>query len=484
MISKETINSIYPILDVLTAANTRVYPLDESPLRALNNAANTLVVESHTNETGFMEAWTKSLERSCVLGQTGINEMPTEDGSLVTINASLFSLSLDESASLIATSVKNAMSNARNTVLPIYNSVIDKMTEYLEDVTVVREPYELIDINLTPVWESPVVQLALDKFEPALVSMARSKIPRVPCPESLEEDLITGSVEFDRAFALAVKESGVSVSELFDAMFNGVGDLSGVLQPYYLTRNKSIVMFLMAYILQSRPVANTGVSSDRWESCLLEMTRTLGNGCSFIIQLNESDFNAKKLFYGIDQASNKVHLNGSVYDQWLTEGGTPELLFGAVMQYVNEGMVIGYQETLDKRTQLIAVWGEYHASQKVLGEAFRVDRIKKGLFTLIGDEINNADLIILPDEVNKKAMVGHLTKEIAAINAHSANNLGVVTLDIICDVMFYHTPAKYLLKRNNDHCENGLTPDEAATQTMIEYISTWICSGLAISKQG
>ncbi|MFX3780852.1 hypothetical protein ACJBQ6_10725, partial [Streptococcus suis] len=74
------------------------------------------------------------------------------------------------------------------------------MNEYMEDVTVIPELYEIVDVELAPVWENPVVQNALSNHTVSSRSLDRANIKRVVAPENLEEHLITGAVGFDQAF--------------------------------------------------------------------------------------------------------------------------------------------------------------------------------------------------------------------------------------------------------------------------------------------
>jgi len=109
MINKETLSSVQPIITQLTAANRLLIPNEASPIYALNDAAYTPLLDTYTDETGFEDAWLKSLSRSPVMGAVGINETTTDSNDQVTINVSLHSRSMEEAATLVSSSVRTAM---------------------------------------------------------------------------------------------------------------------------------------------------------------------------------------------------------------------------------------------------------------------------------------------------------------------------------------------------------------------------------------
>lgn len=485
MISRETLNAVYPIVEKLDATSHLLIPSETSPIFALNDAAITPVVDMHEDETGFEEAWLESLSRSPVLGAVGANETETDAGTQVTINLSVYSRTLDEGAELLAMSVRNAMKHARSVASPTINNMIDLMNEYMEDVTVIPEPYEIVDVELAPVWENPVVQNALSNHTVSSRSLDRANIKRVVAPENLEEHLITGAVGFDQAFQTSLRNSGLTALEVFDYLFNGSSALTAMVHPFYQSRNKTVIAYLMASILMDKPVPNSGMSGFEWETLLQSMVNVLGEGCNFIYQAHQSDLDSNVLHYDTDIVNGKIYLNSAVYEKWLNEGGTPEIILGAVMnQQNNPSEVLSYSSLLGRKDILINVWNNYHASKRILEDNKRLDKIKNGLYACLIktiDEMQNADL---PDLAVKENLVTRAKEHVAEVNNHHINDMGKLCMDIACDVLFYHTPSKYLLNRISDRCEEGMSPDEAATAVMMEYITDWIASGLGVVKQG
>ncbi len=485
MINRETLNAIYPIVEKLDATSNLLIPSEVSPVFALNEVAMTPIVDMHEGETGFEEAWLESLQRSPVLGAIGANETETDAGTQVTINLSMYSRTLEEGAEMLAMSVRNAMKHARTVASPTVSNMIDMMNEYMEDVTVIPEPYEIVDVSLAPVWDNPVVMSALEKHQTKIRSLDRSSIRRVAAPEDLDEHLVTGAVAFDQAFQQSLRDAGMTAQEVFDYLFNGSKALSGVEYPFYKTRNKTIIAYLMASILLDKPVANSGMDSIEWETTLQSMLNVLGEGCNFIYQTHQSDIDANVLHYDTDMVNGKVYLNSVIYDKWLNEGGTPEVIFGAVMnQQHNPSEIISYTQTLDRKEILMNVWSNYHASKRILEDNKRLDKIKNGLYACLVKTIDEMDSADLPELAVKDNLVTRAKEHVAQVNNHHINDMGKLCLDIACDVLFYHTPAKYLLNRITDRCEEGMSADEAATAVMMEYVTDWIALGLGVVKQG
>ena len=485
MISRETLNAIYPIVEKLDATGHLLLPSETSPVMALNDVSMTPVIDMHEGETGFEEAWLESLQRSPVLGAVGANETETDAGTQVTINLSVYSRTIDEASEFLALSVRNAMKHARTVASPTVSNVIDLMNEYMEDAATIPEPYEIIDLSLAPVWSNPVVQSALDKHLPKIRDMDRASIRRVPAPENLDEHLITGAANFDQMFEESLRTSGLSAQEVFDHLFNGSKALSGVEYPFYKTRNKTILAYLMASVLLDKPVPNSGMDSFEWETTLTTMVNVLGEGCRFILQSEESDKDAKILHYETDAVNGKVFLNGDTYEAWLNEGGTPEIIFGAVLNQLDRPSdVISYSSTLERKDELMNVWSTYHSSKRILEDNKRLDKIKNGLFACLIKTIDEMDSADMPELAVRDNLITRAKEHVAQVNNHHINDMGKLCMDITCDVLYYHTPAKYLLNRISDRCEEGMSTDEAATAIMMEYVTDWVALGLGVVPKG
>lgn len=485
MINQETLTAIYPLVEKLSKAGYMVIPVEESPLYALNQAAYSPVIDSWEGETGFIEAWLASLERTPVLGMVGINETTTDANSTVTVNLSMYSRSLDECADLLAMSVRNAMSHARNVARPTVSSIIDSMNEFVVNSSVVKEPYEIVDVSLTKVWDNPVVLGTMDSFKPRLQRLARKDIPKVPVPEDLSDHMTTGAVAFDQAFTNAIRETGVTVEDAFNTLFNSSADLTAEAYPFYRTRNLSMVCYLMASILLKKPIKGSGLDGLQWETLLHRMTNTLGDGCKFIYETYQSDQSADILHFDTDEVDGKVYLNGPVYERWLNSGGSPEIIFGALLnQRDNPSKPILFSETLENKDQYLRFWTNHHATVRSLEDAKRLDMVKNGLYSSLVLAIDDAERAYLPDLAPKETLYTRAKELVSKVTTHDISDIGKLCQSLTCDVMFYHTPSKYLLNRINDRCNEGLAPDEAATAVMIEYITDWMALGLHVKKQG
>jgi len=483
MINKETLSSVQPIITQLTAANRLLIPNEASPIYALNDAAYTPLLDTYTDETGFEDAWLKSLSRSPVMGAVGINETTTDSNDQVTINVSLHSRSMEEAATLVSSSVRTAMKHARNVAGPTVSNVIEMMQEYTVNATVDKEPYEIVDVSLSTIWESPVVLVALDKHVSRIKSIERSEIPPVPLPTDLSGHVVTGSPRFDKAFNDALRDAGMTVDAVFNDIFHSPRKASGVDFPMYRTRTKTLISYLLVSILADKPVPNSGMNGTAWDTLMHKLLNVYGDGCKFILETYESDVASNVLHYDTDLATDRIYLNGPVYDKWLNEGGTPEVILGALLNSLdNPNEAISYSATLENASTLMRVWEGYHVNIRLLNETKHLDMVKNGLFRCLVKSIEDIELMYLPETASRNALISRAKEYVSKVNSHTVNDIGKLCMSITCDVMFYHTPAKYLLCRIEDRCAEGMIVSEAATAVMIEYITDWIASGIGISK--
>jgi len=483
MISNETLTAISPIVTQLNNSGLRIHPHVASPVAALDNAAYTPLIDNWNEMSGFEEAWLKSLARMPVMGTSDPIESESDGDTIVTVNASLHTYSMAEAVDLVATSSRNALKHARTVAKPLIASVIENMNDFMEVASADTEPYEIIDIPVHSAWKNQTILGVLSKHKAANTRVPRSEIPGLPTPDSevLHKLLTTGLASFDTLIHGLLDDCGMTITDVFNDIFHSRIDLGVIEAPYYLNRNKMLLRYLVASMLIDNPVDNSQMTGMQWDTLLKRITNALGSACSMLQRIESEDVAAKVLSYGISDDHTKVYLNSVVYDKWLNAGGTPEIIYGAVLR-ADGNVVLGFDDTIENAKTYTHEWSTYHSSKRILQDNERLGKLKDALYSCVLKELDDFDASFYPKLATKAALITLAKERIAKVSNGQLKDTGKVCMDVVCDIFFYHTPAKYLLVRINDRCEEGMAPDEAATAVIAEYITDWVASGLIINE--
>ena len=79
-------------------------------------------------------------------------------------------------------------------------------------------------------------------------------------------------------------------------------------------------------------------------------------------------------------------------------------------------------------------------------------------------------------------MMDEAKKHVSKISHYQTAELGQICMTMVCHVMFKHTPALYILTRISELCDKGYSGEEAATLTVIEYITDWVAGSVTVAK--
>lgn len=484
MISQEVLTAIHPLVDQVNQTNHRLATTEASPVGGLNNASYTPLIDTFQGDSGFIEAWQTSLTRHPVTGGTDPVTDDAEGDDTILLPQSLHSLSMDEAASFVATGAINARTHAQNVAKPVIASMINNIEQYIDHQTAIVEPFELVEVGMLPAWTNSIVRSALEQhaFDNRIRTVPRSEVPNLPVPANIDSLVQTGSSSIDGVFSELLKETGLSAAEVFNMIFNGRQDVGTLTHPVYLTRNQSLLCYLMANVLLDSPVSDSGMSLMAWETLLHRIITAYADACNLIYSAHHDEVDSKIVFHGISDDGKILYLNGPVYDMWLDAGGSPEILFGA---YMNRSSIadMGFQTMLDNAQISQTSWGNYHSSQKRLQETERVRKIKDAMFSCILREIDDLDARYYPPGRTKENLITDAKDLMFKILPSDLSDVGDACLKFVCQVLFPHTNALRFLTEISRKAALGIDVEEAATEVTNEYITDWIVSGLLIFKE-
>lgn len=485
MISKETFNSIYPIVERLNEAHVRLSPIDESPIATLNDVGYSPIVDTFHGETGFEDAWVASLKRSPVLGLDKPYELVGQDENVVNIPVSLHSSSMNELVNYVSHHAKNAMSYARNVAVPAINEVTSHVETVISHSNVVKEQYEIVEIGLHAAWSLNIVNITLQSCNPETPVLSRALITKLPQPpEGYFAGLLnSGYVELDNILKSMISEFGFSVEESFNATFNGASHLGINEHPIYMTRNRVLFDYLVCSLVASNPYQGSGLGKDTWSILMHKAMQAIGGQCLRIMKYDQADSRSKVILLGVDDEKTHIYVNRDVYDLWIDAGGCPEIILGARLRDPIGCGHIAYTEMLEESATNAAVWENWKSAEQMRINADDFNAFKRGLFSALTSAINDFDPANGPGgEINTSALMSHAKEIVSRVKPYQLENSAMVCMVAVCDLLFAHTPSKDILLCLEATCANGTSPAEAAILVECDYIIDWLCQGIGIIK--
>lgn len=482
MITKSTINAVSGMVEQANALNLQLGATDTSLLGALVQAAETPVLDSTTVDVGWTDAWLDSLNGDLVFGSTAPVVVQTDSGEVLTVPVNMHSETLDRAASIIAGSVNGALNRARNVVKPLITDLIAKVEAGVAAEEVQSEPYEIVDVGVHDAWSNNIILGSLLRFEnyrrPEKV--ARADIPRIPMPADIASWMITGNGNVDVDIQGLLKSSGLTAENVFNSLFLSNDDIGGYLSQGFENRNLVLLQYLLCNALMIKPVPGSGLNSVAWETLTTKLALATGSACFFELKAMEEDRTSNRLLYKYDTKNGRVVLNSAVYDSFLEQGGTPELVYGAILN--GEQGKINSVSLLAEADKFRAAWSRYHTALRVRKSSAYFSNLKSAAYKAFCELVEGIDLTLLMPGANKPAILDQAKRYCDGIKPYQSSNIAHICLDLVCDMLFYHTPSKYLLIRINELCESGLSGEEAAAEVVIEYVADWMATAVCFRK--
>lgn len=482
MITKSTINAVSGMVEQANALNLQLGATDTSLLGALVQSAETPVLDSTTVDVGWTDAWLDSLNGDIIFGSTAPIVVQTDEGETLTVPVNMHSETLDRAATIIAGSVNGALNRARNVVKPLINELIDKTEAGISAEEIQTEPYEIVDVGVHDAWSNTIILGSLLRFEnyrrPEKV--ARADIPRIPMPSDIANYMLTGNASVDTDVQALLKSSGLTVEMVFNSIFLSNDDLGGYIPQGFENRNLVLLQYLLCNALMIKPVPNSGMNGMAWETLTTKLALATGAACYFELKAIEEDRTSNRLLYKYDTKSNRVILNSGVYDSFLEQGGTPELVYGAILN--GDVGKINSATLLADADKYRAAWSRYHTALRVRKSAAYFSNLKSAAYKAFCDLVEGIDMSLLMPGANKPAILDNAKRYCDTIKPYQSSNISHICLDLVCDMLFYHTPSKYLLIRISELCETGLSGEEAAAEVVIEYVSDWMATAICFRK--
>lgn len=477
MIKTEVLTSTIPLCQRLFEAKKIFVVGEYSPVAAVAESMYTPLVDTFHGETGFIEAFQAALALDNPIGAPKAVSLDNHDESEIAfIPTNDYVTTLEEASNAVAQGALLALNHAKNVASPIIDKVYQSVEEIMSESASAREDVEIFECNDAEAWGEPIIQGAISKHTGRGTRMTA---PRVPIPENIEEYLNSGSANLDAIFNKLLSDCSMSATDAVAMLLDG-GDHGAWPEPAYLNKNLVLIKYLVASLLAEKPLPNSGMGLEQWETALLGLQDTYGVLCNMIATEAAENREAKWLVLGQDYSLGRIYVDGKTYDTWLEAGGSPEILIGAYTARTSvQGMT--FEALLENAEVHKGQWSNYHALKQLKLESGRTARLREAVLSGIRHELYEMDSSLLPESTNMDKIEVALRKKVDQLSTYELETISTCLIGVVCDVLFPHTKAKFIIERMTARKDEGYDQKTAEAIVISEYITWWVLSGASIA---
>jgi hypothetical protein len=475
VLKRDTANAVFDLAKQVTDNDISLIPVDESPLTALINACISPSIAS-----GRQVAYSGiDADEFSPESFIGASRLKNSEG------ASEHDLVMDELIDTIAEAITKNLNEARNDVAPMIEMVHEEAVKAIAEATARgQHPYTLIPYFYGDVWDRDEIQDMAQRYSTIPRNNVRLSVV-VPLPEgkSIKDVLSTGMIALDDTIHdILARHGGESwAMSVYEWVFGPrhFAKLEDVLTMNYTDVDVSIIVMLLANALVQTVPEETNMTLDGYKAYMATIQAQAGANVYRILKRRANNVTSQTMVLErpsrYTDAGNLI-VNGDVYNRWLDEGGSPEILMGAVIGGRSEGYrdlladkdanLASYRRVKDQITNELT-----YAQFNALTASFRKS---------MTDIINNMEEGDLP--VPKSVLFTNLTYRLTRLHMHDLADLHIPARKIVCRTLYHHTDVEKYLEAietaHKDHPELDIR--EAAHLATGDIAVQWLLGQLTL----
>lgn len=473
MLTKGSLHAAYPLAERLASQGAVLAPLPNTPLEAIVNSSLIHVNVARATPNGMEtmgDFGTTLIEGSTFADQTGgvahDNEMAkaVENASV----AVLFNLDL-----------------ARNKVNPIVKAVMETAQKAMDDgAKASLSPLSVEPFYYLPIWDSALLSDLVERHTGTVLSETPLQSLQIPRPASFAEAMSTGAANFDAEVTSFCNSVGEEyLASVWNSVFspNAARTLITVLRGNYEQANAGLITYLMARRYNEEVPEGVNMDLNAWRAYISTIMAQAGRDVVRTLQKRRQDIQMGVLVIQSptsDEPAGVIKVNGDVYEQWLRDGGSPDLLMGAAFA----GNERGYKALLEKADFFMKSLQRNRALLESQAGFERFTNLVSGLRTALTAQIN-----ALPEDLavaGRAVLHERLRKHISHVSQSDLECLWSVARRLVCRTMFPHTDVEVVLKAIDKAAKENPEMDvrEAALLATVDYVSTWVSKMMTIES--
>lgn len=409
-------------------------------------------------------------------------------------NPSAHDTAIEELDNKITVYIKQHMSFAKNTVVPVINELHGLMQTFKDSF--VPKPassmFNIIQCEMPAV----VADVAFNEWmRPYGKDLAMDPISNLNLGERTAEEIVNLMLVQEKELDLAITTWVASKDENFiKRVWNGFFNVSldTTIKPFTMQEINLLDEVSKAHALLAVFLIARGLFANVSDNAK-NMTLATYNS----VTSSWRDWAGSRLYYSMDRVreyikkgvmvlttnpnTKECSVLGEVYRAWLKTGGNPEILLGMLVAGKRLITTTAIDEDVEN---LLARWRSYtsfHDNAEFNKTILYFKNALTSNFALMMDRITEEECLLNPGY--RRLVKQYFEEELANITNEDMADLDEVCLRVVCRARYYYTDSEKILRGINAAMKHNpsLSVQEAAFASMTDYVVDYICDQMYVT---
>lgn len=388
----------------------------------------------------------------------------------------------------IAAATQNHIAYARTVVSPAVTAFMEAIVAKMGEKEDVASRYKVSTRTLPLPMQNFAFRDSLQDYDGGVYAAPESYLHLQPLQTAeIIELLQTGSKEVDKALELWLVSIGESqLQHVWTSLFTGEGadrDFISMLEDEKYGVDNAIIVYLLARRLFDNIPENAGMGLVQYQTICSQYRDA---AVQRMLQAYEHDDNLQQgQIFMIRTSADKreVILFEPVYRQFLQDGGSVEVVLGALAQGT---MLYTLEQAKEKQLECLQAWDSYVSYTNVAAANKRFNEFREVVTAAYNEAFAQASqeekevVLTMPGYDEKIQQL--LEQEVSMLRSGDMDNLADLATRIICRVRFYYNDAELILTGINRVMAQNSKMDirEAALIAATEYVGDYVADQIQV----
>lgn len=423
-------------------------------------------------------------------------------------DGSTHDLVMEESVDTVVGSIRNSVNFTRNVLTPAVNQLDSQVREALTNFSPIR--FFIDSYFFKPIFASATLIESVDRFSNAPIDTDSLKRLLLPAQDdaTLTEMLRTGMPDWDNLIVefLAAKPEGW-LSAVYNSLFGkgtdsllipdeqvGVTWTGGIdrkadIRPVIGTEDYLLAGYLLASAMIAKPNADANLSLGDWRSVLSVWVQQLGRG---IIAVQRSlasrirsglmvlRYPVAKPIWKSSPDEARIVVLGNVYTNWLAQGGSPEVIIGAM--FLPKELPYTTADLDAQKDNCLRAYGQYEQMLGFEVKSRAEETISNAFSTAAALAVVNASDADLRGRT-KTEVQADVTAYLKRISDWGNVDIYRLARDVLGNVVYNCPLGMRVVQRIDEITEvSDRSPQEAAYIALEEIVSAFVAQQIKVAN--
>lgn len=478
MINDGTFAAIVPLLEVV---NTRELVLSAHPESAVEYLDQSVVIPNNVLAAASPETHI-DLYRDYV-SRPYVSKLIMEGNNLA--NRAEHEDALQYIRENMRVLVDSTINRAINLVQPFYTELVKSAINIPTFERGVKNLYNLQVIEHYEGWSNEWCQRLLNQYSSVQRFDFFEEQYKLALPKTeADTAVVTNLKAFDDMLSGFNAEFLVSMHDIFTEMDGVTLPPVGSMEAYKLF-DKIFYILLAVSASDSEPWVGSGVGSDVWDSMVAEIKVRCS---SWIIQYLELlDVEAKegtlvRLYDFKAEGGATILINPISNTEFITKGGSPEAIYGMMLAAESSKEYFHTtNEVFERKDNFVQIWDDFVVAKRANDASRWLAQVKAGLTQQYRYALVAAPEGLFEGEINIDEKVEHFSETIErSLNLSNVDDIDNYLFTYLGEHVFKGEDTIRLLADYDYFLKDGLTPEKAQEQAVIQLVYRWVAPQVII----